>query len=175
MRGLLLAASALLAPLAAVLAAPTAISITTSIESPSKTVQNRGEVAVVTPVFCQPIVPAPTEEETEARFQKFAHAFIDTKNLTEAFEYISPGYINHNPSAQNGAAAALDILGPIWDRVTITPIRRTFEGEMGWLNYRTDEFGEVVDRYRWEDGCIAEHWDQNEPYPSGGEAGEGDS
>jgi len=27
---------------------------------------------------------------------------------------------------------------------------------MGWVNYRSG-FGTIVDRFRWEDGCIAEH------------------
>lgn len=49
--------------------------------------------AVVTPPPCVAMVPEPTEEETEARFDRFANAFLVTKNLTEAFEYISSTYI----------------------------------------------------------------------------------
>lgn len=58
--------------------------------------------------------------------------------------------------AQNGAQNALDILGPIWGSQSITVLRTKFEGEMSWLNYR-NSMGEIVDRYRWEDGCIIEH------------------
>ncbi|KAK0722061.1 hypothetical protein B0T26DRAFT_621979, partial [Lasiosphaeria miniovina] len=119
------------------------------------------------PAPCQPLSPPPTEQETAARFEKFAHAFIDVKNLTEAFTYISSVYRNHNPyAAKDGPDAALDVLGPLWDTVTITPLRRTFKGDTGWLNYQTDLFGEVVDRFRLQDGCIIEHWDQGEGYPS---------
>ena len=35
-------------------------------------------------------------------------------------------------------------------------LRTKFESPQSWLNYRSG-FGTVVDRYRWEGGCIAEH------------------
>lgn len=28
---------------------------------------------------------------------------------------------------------------------------------MGWLEYDASGIGRVVDRYRWEEGCIVEH------------------
>lgn len=28
---------------------------------------------------------------------------------------------------------------------------------MGWLNYNASGVGEVIDRFRWENGCIVEH------------------
>ncbi|KAI1081509.1 hypothetical protein F5B20DRAFT_536249 [Whalleya microplaca] len=114
--------------------------------------------------FCTRITPAPTAEETEARFNEFADLFLVQKDVYKAFEYILPEYINHNPLAQNGAQNALDILGPIWGSQSITVIRTKFEGGMSWLNYRNG-MGEIVDRYRWEDGCIIEHWDQGEQFP----------
>ncbi|EAA34422.3 hypothetical protein GE21DRAFT_3076 [Neurospora crassa] len=132
----------LVAPLGA-LAAPTP----SEDVIPSRVLQAR---AVVTPAPCQPqLSPPPTEQESAERFEKFAHAFLETKNLTEAFEYID--------ATANGPNAALDALGPYWDSVQITPLRRTFKGEFGWLNYRTNYFGEIVDRYRMEGGCIVEH------------------
>jgi hypothetical protein len=71
---------------------------------------------------------------------------------------ISHAHQNHNPYASgNGPGPALDALGPIWPSVQITVLRTAFEGKQGWLNYRTNSFGEVVDRYRWEAGCIMEH------------------
>ncbi|KAH8881120.1 hypothetical protein GQ53DRAFT_788236 [Thozetella sp. PMI_491] len=108
--------------------------------------------------------PPPTEAETKERFDKFANAFLVTKNITEAFEYISDGYINHR-APKNGAGPAWDFLSPIWANQTIEVLGTTFKGEMGWLHYKSG-YGEIVDRYRWEGGCIAEHWDQGEKYPS---------
>ena len=49
-----------------------------------------------------------------------------------------------------------DILSPIWGSQSITVLRTKFESPQSWLNYRSG-FGTVVDRYRWEGGCIAEH------------------
>ncbi|KAF2839727.1 hypothetical protein M501DRAFT_973386 [Patellaria atrata CBS 101060] len=146
---------ALLAPLGA-LAAPAPIEHSALVERQQRPTK---------PKPCQPMVPAPTEEETKARHEKFAHAFLVTKNITEAFTYINQGYINHNPAAQNGFDSAWNILSPIWGNQQITVLRTTFKGNQGWLNYRSG-FGTVVDRYRWEAGCIAEHWDQGEQFPS---------
>lgn len=36
-------------------------------------------------------------------------------------------------------------------------LRTTFKGNYGWLNYKAGGLGEVVDRYRWDSGCIVEH------------------
>jgi predicted SnoaL-like aldol condensation-catalyzing enzyme len=78
-------------------------------------------------------------------------------DFSEAFKYISKDYINHNPAAQNGSDSAWNILSPIWESQNITPIGTSFKYPQSWLNYRTGSFGEVVDRYRWEGGCIVEH------------------
>lgn len=64
---------------------------------------------------------------------------------------------NHNPLAQNGSDSAWSILSPIWASQNITPLRTTFQGTQSWLNYNNSVFGEVVDRFRWEGGCIVEH------------------
>jgi hypothetical protein len=98
-----------------------------------------------------------TETETKTRSDAFAQAFIYKKDVAEAFKYISKDYINHNPAAQNGSDSAWNILSPIWGSQNITPLRMAFKDPQSWLNYRTSGFGEVVDRYRWEGGCIVEH------------------
>lgn len=66
------------------------------------------------------------------------------------------GRQNHNPMAENGAQNALDLLSPFWGTQNITVLRTKFAGEMSWLNYRSG-FGDIVDRYRWDAGCIIEH------------------
>ncbi|KAF1844418.1 uncharacterized protein K460DRAFT_290600 [Cucurbitaria berberidis CBS 394.84] len=106
-----------------------------------------------------------TEEQTKVRAEAFAQAFIYKKNITEAFTYIVKDYINHNPAAQNGSDSAWNILSPIWGSQNITPIRTTYKHPQSWLNYR-NSFGTIVDRFRWEGGCIAEHWDQGEQFPT---------
>ncbi|KAG4439669.1 hypothetical protein IFR05_004866 [Cadophora sp. M221] len=106
-----------------------------------------------------------TVAETEARHEKFADAFIVKSDLTEAFRYIAEDYINHNPLAQNGSDSAWSILSSIWGNQTITVLGTRFISPQGWLNYQSS-FGTIVDRFRWEGGCIAEHWDQGEQMPA---------
>ncbi|KAF3032403.1 hypothetical protein E8E11_001609 [Didymella keratinophila] len=108
-----------------------------------------------------------TLHQTKKRSKAFAHAFIYTQNITEAFTYIVSDYVNHNPLAQNGSDSAWSILSPIWASQNITPLRTTFQGNQSWLEYDNAAFGRVVDRFRWEHGCIVEHWDHGEVFPSG--------
>ncbi len=49
--------------------------------------------ALPQPPPCVRQSPPPDAAETEARFNKFANAFIVTKNITEAFLYITEDYI----------------------------------------------------------------------------------
>lgn len=58
--------------------------------------------------------------------------------------------------AEDGFKEALDILGPFWGSQQLTLLRTHFEGDMSWVNYQSS-FGQIVDRFRWEDGCIVEH------------------
>lgn len=87
--------------------------------------------------------------------------------------------------ADNGAQNAWNILSPIWGSFQHVLLRSTIKDNMSWVNYRAGFLGEVVDRFRWEGGCIVEHvswpmrivttktvsnmqqqWDQGEVYPS---------
>jgi predicted SnoaL-like aldol condensation-catalyzing enzyme len=64
---------------------------------------------------------------------------------------------NHNPFAEDGPDAALDFLGPVWPTTEIIVLRTAFNGSQGWLNYQASGIGTIVDRFRWESGCIVEH------------------
>ncbi len=61
--------------------------------TPTYASRNVKAVTLARPPPCQPSSPAPSEEETKARFDKFADAIIVKKNITEAFLYISDSYI----------------------------------------------------------------------------------
>ncbi|KAF4968329.1 hypothetical protein FSARC_4275 [Fusarium sarcochroum] len=122
---------------------------------------------LVKPPPCEAIHPPPTEHTTRKRFHKFAHAFVLTKNLTEAFSYIANNYTNHNPYADDGFDVAWDFLAPVWPTTNITLYRTLFTDDMGRLNYNASGVGEVIDRFRWENGCIVEHWDVGEVWPTG--------
>ncbi|XXH01044.1 60S ribosomal protein L28 [Hypoxylon texense] len=148
----------LLAPLGAVAApAPTRTTSLYGRLPPSKAMSARSWV--VTPPPCVALDPAPSEEETEARFDEFADALIVQRNLTRAFEYISATYINHDPAITgDGPNAALDGLSMFWNFTTLTPLRQTFIDDQGWLNYQASGIGTIVDRFRFEAGCIVEHF-----------------
>ncbi|KAF2746979.1 hypothetical protein M011DRAFT_424610 [Sporormia fimetaria CBS 119925] len=111
------------------------------------------------------MVPDPAPEVYKERFNQFADAFIYNKNISRAFEFIVEDYINHNPMAQNGFDSAWNILSGIWNQQNLTPLRTLYRHPMSWVNYRSG-FGEIVDRFRWEGGCIAEHWDSGERWPT---------
>ncbi|KAH6962788.1 hypothetical protein DER45DRAFT_590699 [Fusarium avenaceum] len=121
----------------------------------------------IKPHPCKALSPPPTKHETKKRFHCFANAFLLSKNLTKAFSYITKGYINHNPFADDGFDAAFDFLAPVWPTTNISLHRTLFRGNMGWLNYNASGVGEVIDRFRWENGCIVEHWDVGEVWPAG--------
>ncbi|KAI0880885.1 uncharacterized protein GGS22DRAFT_77746 [Annulohypoxylon maeteangense] len=118
---------------------------------------------IATPQPCAFINPLPSEEETRTRFDQFANAFMVKHNLTEAFEYVSSIYINHSPlSPGDGPDIALSTLSTFWDHIQITPLHQKFEGNMGWINYNAMPKGVITDRFRWEAGCIVEHWDEDQ-------------
>ncbi|KAK4151655.1 hypothetical protein C8A00DRAFT_16974 [Chaetomidium leptoderma] len=156
----------LLTCVAALLAAPLSVAAlpTSNAGEPTSLLSARQRRA---PPPCVRMDPAPTEEETNARFAAFVEAFVGkSKSISKAFEHIAADYINHNPMAKNGSASAWGILSPFWDSSSTTYIRSKIDGNMSWVNYRAGGIGEVVDRFRWEGGCIAEHWDQGEKYPA---------
>ncbi|KAL2140934.1 hypothetical protein VTI28DRAFT_3031 [Corynascus sepedonium] len=153
--------------LIAVLTAPlSAVAIPTGNLGRSSNGQVAARQGPVAPTPCVRQDPPPTQEELEVRFNDFVEAFVgESKSIAKAFEYIAEDYINHNPMAENGFQSAWDILSPFWDSSPTTYIRHMIDGDMSWVNYGSS-FGQIVDRFRWEGGCIAEHWDQGEQYPT---------
>jgi len=163
MRSLTWFTTLIAAPLA-VLAVP---ADNTAVSPLSKTIFARQGAAAPPP--CKRMNPPPSEAETRARFAQFVQVFVGPKkNIFKAFEFIAADYINHNPMARNGSASAWGILSPMWNSMTHQCVRATFQGDMSWVNYKAGRMGTIVDRFRWEAGCIAEHWDQGETYPSSG-------
>jgi hypothetical protein len=60
---------------------------------------------------------------------------------------------NHNPMARTGGPKeALNILGGIWCNQNFRNAKSAFRGDMGYVAYNN-----IVDRFRWKDGCITEH------------------
>jgi hypothetical protein len=53
---------------------------------------------------------------------------------------------------RGGPKEALDILGGIWCSQNFRNAKSAFRGDMGYVAYNN-----IVDRFRWKDGCITEH------------------
>ncbi|KAF5574275.1 snoal-like polyketide cyclase family [Fusarium pseudocircinatum] len=118
------------------------------------------------PLPCNAIILAPSEQVTSQRFHQFVNDFVVKNDLSGAFSFISSNYKNHHPGAGDGPDAAWELLSPIWPD-TIFQLRRTmFKGNFGWLNYHSSTAGEIIDKFRWENGCIVEHWNDGEVWPT---------
>ncbi|KAK0745841.1 hypothetical protein B0T18DRAFT_324674 [Schizothecium vesticola] len=121
--------------------------------------------------FCERSTPAPPDDEVKARHEKFVDAFLVKKDVVEAFTYIASDYINNG--ARGGAQGALDFLSRVWTNQTITVRRTHYATNTSRLNYDGAYGKNIIDRYRWEGGCIAEHWDRGEVWPEEGDKGSG--
>jgi predicted SnoaL-like aldol condensation-catalyzing enzyme len=105
---------------------------------------------------------------------RFSELFFVEKNWREAFmTYVAEDYIQHNPHAQDGRAAALAHLGPVFDANPglKVEIKRIFgDARHVAVHYHsvmqpgTRGFA-AVDMFRVENCRIVEHWDVIQPMP----------
>ncbi len=105
---------------------------------------------------------------------RFSQLFFVEKKWREAFmTYVAEDYIQHNPFAQDGRAAALEHLGPIFDAnpQLKVDIKRVFGDDThvavhyhSMLKPGTLGFA-AVDMFRVKDCKIVEHWDVIQPMP----------
>jgi predicted SnoaL-like aldol condensation-catalyzing enzyme len=106
-----------------------------------------------------------TPKEQSKNFSKFIQTLYVDKNVSAALnEYALESYIQHNPSAVSGRQAAIDFLSPALPSWNITIRHQGFDNNTGWLHWKLEGFGTEryyagVDVWRFEGGCIAEHWD----------------
>lgn len=64
---------------------------------------------------------------------------------------------NNNISSPDGAQRALDFLSRVWNNQNITIHRTLYRNNTSWLNYAGMAGNNIIDRYRWEGGCIVQH------------------
>ncbi|PVI01191.1 hypothetical protein DM02DRAFT_671427 [Periconia macrospinosa] len=121
---------------------------------------------------CVRVHPEPSQQLTEHRWSTFVYQLLYQRNVSAAFEYIVEDYINNSPAASNGFDVAWDFISQLWyqNQDAISPLHEFFEkhnapSNFGWMEYQIDELT-IIDRFRWEGGCIAEHWDERKfPMP----------
>ncbi|KAL1836374.1 hypothetical protein VTJ49DRAFT_5238 [Mycothermus thermophilus] len=113
------------------------------------------------PQLCVPNASV-TVEETALRAYQFYRAFVVDGDPRTMFSLIDDVYIQHNPFYQDGPQA-------IW-RLFCGGRRIGSEESTSWCfdastNMSYANYGNI-DRWKWVDGCVHEHWDQGERMPS---------
>lgn len=104
----------------------------------------------------------------------FIPMFYEQRNATDAFaQWVHADYIQHNPFAASGSAAAIAFLQPFFDAnpdMRYIVHRVIVENDMAvvhveWKMNATDRGNAVVDIFRVENCKIVEHWDVVQPVP----------
>ena len=118
--------------------------------------------SLASPTFCQPRVVG--DWELGQISQEYTYQFYVTKNMTAAFEYVSPEYIQHNPFVGQCAEIAYELLSQIWPSLEITIHHLALQSDIGWIHYRAQGSfypveTDIVDVVRFNGSCVLEHWD----------------
>lgn len=105
---------------------------------------------------------------------QFMNRFYVDKKVREAFEtWVDPGYIQHNPMAETGRAAAINFLEPFFAShpdIHYTIARIIADGNLVAVHshgvFGPGERGmAIVDILRVEGCKVVEHWDVVQPVP----------
>ncbi|KAL2123333.1 hypothetical protein VTJ04DRAFT_3788 [Mycothermus thermophilus] len=112
------------------------------------------------PQLCVPD-PNITVEETARRAYQFYRAFVVDGDPRAMFALIDDVYIQHNPWYPSGPQAIWPLFCSGRSIGNEQSTRWCFDPStnMSYAQYST------VDRWRWVDGCVHEHWDQGERMP----------
>ena len=106
--------------------------------------------------------------------ERFIDLFYRQGRVREAFEtYVHEDYIQHNPLAPDGRAAAIAALEPYFESQpqAVREIHRIIvEGDLAAVHVRARQNPEdrgfaIVDILRLENGKIVEHWDVIQAVP----------
>ncbi|KAL0938117.1 uncharacterized protein CTRU02_207848 [Colletotrichum truncatum] len=110
-------------------------------------------------------------EEQAINFSNFVQTLYIEKNVSRAFnEHALESYIQHNPLMTSGRQTTIDFLSSAFPGWNITVKHQAFQDDIGWIHWKLEGYGTarynaVVDVFRYEDGCIAEHWDAIQAAP----------
>jgi predicted SnoaL-like aldol condensation-catalyzing enzyme len=104
---------------------------------------------------------------------EFYEQAINRKDFDAASKYLGPRYIQHNPTAPDGAEGLKGFIGFLKSKFpsSKSEIKRVFaEGDFVILHvHGVREPGErgvaIIDIFRLENGKIVEHWDVVQPIP----------
>ncbi|OAA66458.1 hypothetical protein SPI_01034 [Niveomyces insectorum RCEF 264] len=117
------------------------------------------------PALCQPD-PSVTVEETAERAYKFYRAFVVDGDPKTMFSLIDSTYKNtsqqHHPGYADGPNTIWSLFCNGRPAGSAASSSWCFDAStnMSYAQYST------VDRWRWLDGCVHEHWDVGEKMPA---------
>ncbi|KAK1827680.1 hypothetical protein QBC39DRAFT_375379 [Podospora conica] len=103
-----------------------------------------------------------TVAETAQRAYDFYRAFVVDGDAEKMFSLIDDVYVQHNPGYKSGPLAIWPLFCSGRKIGSEASTSWCFDEKTGmsWAKYST------VDRWAWVDGCVHEHWDQREAFPS---------
>ena len=135
-------------------------------------------VACSTPLAAESDAAGSTQQAQTLSNREIVERFIDLfyrqGRVREAFEtYVHPDYIQHNPLAPDGRAAAIAALEPYFASQpnAVREVHRIIvDGNLAAVHVRARQNAEdrgfaIVDILRLENGKIVEHWDVIQAVP----------
>ncbi|KXH41552.1 hypothetical protein CNYM01_11027 [Colletotrichum nymphaeae SA-01] len=113
---------------------------------------------------CNPGYPVSSAEQSII-FTNFLRKFYIEKDVYRAGrEHILLNAINHNPNVNGDRDASLAWVAPLIAEWNVTITNTGFADNVGWSHVKVEgpgmgRYTVAVDIWRFEGGCIAEHWD----------------
>ncbi|KAJ7152915.1 hypothetical protein C8R46DRAFT_1228474 [Mycena filopes] len=110
--------------------------------------------------------------EQQAIFEKYTELLYVKRAPVAAYAYIPANQIQHNPYTLDGAAASFPVVNSIIGNSSlgVQVLHQAFAAPFGWVYWRLDGFypapAALLDLYRFEGGCILEHWDITQAVPA---------
>ncbi|KAJ7183482.1 hypothetical protein C8R46DRAFT_1209642 [Mycena filopes] len=128
---------------------------------------------VASNVSFTPCAPHPASpREQQAIFEKYAELLYVKRAPVAAYAYIPANQIQHNPYTLDGAATSFPVVNSIIGNSSlgVEVLHQAFAAPFGWVHWRLDGFypapAALLDLYRFEGGCILEHWDITQEVPA---------
>ena len=112
-------------------------------------------------------------EANKRNVVEFSNLALNEKNFEAASKYLGPRYIQHNPTAPDGAEGLKGFIGFLRDKFpqSRSEIKRVFaDGDFVIVHvHSVREPGTrgraIIDLFRLENGKIVEHWDVVQDVP----------
>lgn len=130
--------------------------------------------AIAASILSAPATAATCKLTPKQVVTRFMTEFYVRKDVRGAFEtWVDPGYIQHNPMAATGRAAAIGFLEPFFAQnagIHYEIKRVIADGNLvavhSWGRFSPEDRGmAIVDILRVKDCKVMEHWDVVQPVP----------